>query len=70
MPWEVSEIREVPSYIPKPSYSRSSILRDSPKNPEIKDKNQIQSMRDSCSFAKKILTHIKQYIKVYKMQQT
>ena len=70
MPWEVSEIREVPPYIPKPSYSQSSVPCNGPKNSEIKDKNQIQSMRDSCSFAKKILTHIKQYIKVHKMQQT
>lgn len=63
MPWEISEIKEVPPYIPKPSYSQSSVPRDGPKHPEIKDKNQIQSMRDSCSFAKKVLTHIKQYIK-------
>ncbi|PBC31131.1 methionine aminopeptidase 1D, mitochondrial isoform X2 [Apis cerana] len=63
VPWEISEVREVPSYIPKPSYSQTLIPRDGPKKPEIKDKNQIQSMKDSCNFAKKILTYIKQYIK-------
>ncbi|XP_017798556.1 PREDICTED: methionine aminopeptidase 1D, mitochondrial [Habropoda laboriosa] len=62
-PWEVSEIRGVPPYIPKPSYSQTMTPRDGPKKPEVKDKNQIQSMRDSCSFAKRILTHIEQYIK-------
>ncbi|CAL7933261.1 unnamed protein product [Xylocopa violacea] len=62
-PWEVTEIKEVPSYITKPSYSKSLRPRDGPKKPEIKDKNQIQSMRDSCNFAKQILTHIKKYIK-------
>lgn len=62
-PWTVTETRKVPSYIPKPSYSESSIPREGPKKPEIKDKNQIKCMRDSCYFARKILTRIKQYIK-------
>ncbi|XP_076763606.1 methionine aminopeptidase 1D, mitochondrial [Xylocopa sonorina] len=62
-PWEVTEMKEVPSYIPKPSYSQSLLPRDGPKKPEIKDKNQIASMRDSCYFAKQILTHIKKYVK-------
>ncbi|XP_078035721.1 methionine aminopeptidase 1D, mitochondrial [Augochlora pura] len=62
-PWTVTEIRTVPSYIPKPSYINSGIPRESPKNPEIKDKNQINCMRDSCYLARKILNEIKQYVK-------
>nr|XP_034192026.1 methionine aminopeptidase 1D, mitochondrial [Osmia lignaria] len=62
-PWEVTEIKKVPSYIPKPSYSQSSIPQEGPKSPEIKDKNQIQSMRHSCSFAKQVLFYAKNYIK-------
>ncbi|XP_053975049.1 methionine aminopeptidase 1D, mitochondrial [Hylaeus volcanicus] len=62
-PWPVSEIRKVPSCISKPSYSQSSIPREGPKKPEIKDKNQIKCMRDSCFFARKVLNHIGQYVK-------
>lgn len=62
-PWVVSEIRKVPSCIPKPSYSQSTIPRGGPKKPEVKDKNQIECMRDSCNFAKRVLNHIKQYVK-------
>lgn len=62
-PWEITEIRKVPPYIPKPSYSQSSIPRKGPENPEIKDKNQIQSMRYSCNFAKQVLMYVKKYIK-------
>ncbi|XP_076639161.1 methionine aminopeptidase 1D, mitochondrial isoform X1 [Colletes latitarsis] len=62
-PWTVSEMRKVPSGIFKPSYSESSIPREGPKKAEIKDKNQIKCMRDSCHFARKVLNYIKQYIK-------
>lgn len=62
-PWQVTEMKEVPAYIPKPSYSQSLLPRDGPKKPEIKDKNQIQSMRDSCNFAKRLLSHVKPYVK-------
>lgn len=62
-PWQVTEIKEVPAYIPKPSYSQTLVPRDGPKKPEIKDKNQIQSMRDSCNFAKRVLGHIKPHVK-------
>ncbi|KAG7210362.1 hypothetical protein KM043_011897 [Ampulex compressa] len=62
-PWKVSDIREVPSYIPKPSYSQSMIPREGPKRPEIKDKNQIECMRNSCNLAKNILSHIKHFVK-------
>ena len=60
----VSERRAVPFYIPKPSYAQSSVPQDSPKNPEIKDKNQIESMRYSCILAKRILEQIRFLIKV------
>ncbi|KZC05799.1 Methionine aminopeptidase 1D, mitochondrial [Dufourea novaeangliae] len=56
-------MRKVPGYIPKPSYSQSSVPRQSPEKVEIKDKNQIKCMRDSCYFARKVLTRIKEYVK-------
>ncbi|XP_076680640.1 methionine aminopeptidase 1D, mitochondrial [Andrena cerasifolii] len=62
-PWAVSEIRKVPSYIPQPSYSQSAVPREGPRKPEIKDKNQIQCMRDSCNFARQVLNHMKPYVK-------
>ncbi|XP_076240732.1 methionine aminopeptidase 1D, mitochondrial isoform X2 [Calliopsis andreniformis] len=62
-PWTVSEIRKVPSCIPKPSYSQSAMPREGPKKPEVKDKNQIACMRDSCNFAKQVLSHLQKYVK-------
>ncbi|XP_015593730.1 methionine aminopeptidase 1D, chloroplastic/mitochondrial [Cephus cinctus] len=62
-PWVVSEMNRVPSYIPQPSYSESSIPSDSPTASEIKDKNQIECMRHSCILAKKVLNQAGQFIK-------
>lgn len=62
-PWKVTGMNKVPSYIPKPSYSESSIPRKGPKDPEIKDKHQIRCMRYSCSLAKHLLATLKPYIK-------
>ncbi|XP_076181822.1 methionine aminopeptidase 1D, mitochondrial isoform X2 [Ptiloglossa arizonensis] len=62
-PWTVSRLRKVPACISKPSYSQSSIPEENPKEPEIKNKNQIKCMRDSCYFAKQVLNYIKQFVK-------
>ena len=63
-PCTVSERRPVPSYVPKPSYAESSIPRESPKFPEIKDSYQIECMKHSCILAKRILNQIPSLIKV------
>ncbi|KAK2577219.1 hypothetical protein KPH14_003367 [Odynerus spinipes] len=62
-PWQVSEKRHVPSHIPKPSYSLTTIPQEGPIRPEIKNKNQIECMRVSCELAKHVLDHVGYYIK-------
>ncbi|XP_012251692.2 methionine aminopeptidase 1D, mitochondrial isoform X2 [Athalia rosae] len=60
----VSDKRSVPSYIPKPSYAAdSSALPVYPNKAEVKDKNQIESMRHSCILARQILNEAGRYLK-------
>lgn len=64
-PRVVSERVIVPAYIPKPSYSESSIPKeDGPIIPEIKDEYQVESMRQSCKLASHILHQVDTLIKV------
>lgn len=53
----------MPSYVPKPSYSLTKIPEPGPIRPEIKDKNQIECMRESCELAQYVLTQAGEYIK-------
>ncbi|XP_012289173.1 methionine aminopeptidase 1D, mitochondrial isoform X2 [Orussus abietinus] len=62
-PWTVSVKKVVPSHIPKPLYSESTIPCQSPKNPEIKNQNQIECMGHSCSLAKRVLNQVQGFIK-------
>lgn len=62
-PWVVSEMRKVPSYIPKPSYSQSSIPDEGPKRAEIKNQNEIECMRESCKFANLVLSNVERFVK-------
>ncbi|XP_070528570.1 methionine aminopeptidase 1D, mitochondrial isoform X2 [Cardiocondyla obscurior] len=62
-PWLVSEKLVVPAYIPQPSYSQSGIPKSGPKTPEIKDEYQIESMRQSCKLASRILCQVNTLIK-------
>ncbi|XP_011642646.1 methionine aminopeptidase 1D, mitochondrial [Pogonomyrmex barbatus] len=62
-PWLVSEQVTVPAYIPQPSYSQSSIPKNGPTISEIKDKNQIECMRQSCKLASRILRQVDILIK-------
>ncbi|KAI4490905.1 hypothetical protein M0802_010579 [Mischocyttarus mexicanus] len=62
-PFLVSERRNVPSHIPKPSYYLTGIPQEGPIRPEIKDKNQIECMRESCELAQYVLSESKHYIK-------
>ncbi|XP_047357571.1 methionine aminopeptidase 1D, mitochondrial [Vespa velutina] len=64
-PWYVSETcqRHVPSYIPKPSYSLTKIPEPGPIRPEIKDKNQIECIKESCELAQYVLTQAEKYVK-------
>ncbi|XP_014476734.1 PREDICTED: methionine aminopeptidase 1D, mitochondrial isoform X2 [Dinoponera quadriceps] len=62
-PWSVSEKADVPVYIPQPSYSQTSVPKDGPEIPEIKDAYQIECMRDSCKLASYILHQVNPLIK-------
>ncbi|XP_014204393.1 methionine aminopeptidase 1D, mitochondrial [Copidosoma floridanum] len=62
-PGIVSPILKVPPYIPKPEYSETGEPAEPPKEPEIKDKNQIECMIHSCLLAKKVLKTIRPDVK-------
>ncbi|KAH0953155.1 hypothetical protein HN011_006826 [Eciton burchellii] len=62
-PWLVSTKIDVPTYIPQPSYSQSSIPKNGPTTAEIKDVCQIECMRHSCKLASHILRKVKSLIK-------
>ncbi|KAJ8679945.1 hypothetical protein QAD02_015732 [Eretmocerus hayati] len=62
-PRNVSDRRMVPSYIPKPEYADTGIPKESPEEPEIKDKYQIECMAHSCKFAKRILRELRAVVK-------
>ncbi|XP_014603921.1 PREDICTED: methionine aminopeptidase 1D, mitochondrial isoform X2 [Polistes canadensis] len=61
-PFLVSQRRYVPSHIPKPAYYLTGIPQPGPIKPEIKDKNQIECMKESCELALHILSQAKHYI--------
>ncbi|XP_043506012.1 methionine aminopeptidase 1D, mitochondrial [Polistes fuscatus] len=61
-PFLVSQRRHVPSHIPKPSYYLTGIPQPGPIKPEIKDKNQIECMKESCELALYVLSQAKHYI--------
>lgn len=63
-PWSVSGKVDVPTYIPQPSYSQTSVPQAEPETPEIKDTYQIECMRDSCKLASYILRQVNPLIKV------
>lgn len=63
-PWLVSERVIVPAYIPQPSYSQSTVPKNGPTTPEIKDEYQIECMRQSCKLASRILHQVNTLIKV------
>ncbi|XP_015116660.1 methionine aminopeptidase 1D, mitochondrial [Diachasma alloeum] len=63
VPWHVSPFKDVPSSIPKPCYYRSYSQEIPPPIIEIKNDDQIESMRQSCMLAKKVLNHTKNIIK-------
>lgn len=63
-PWQVSEIVQVPAYIPSPLYSVTGIPDEPPDEIEIKNPNQIECMGHSCILAKQILRKIRPMIKV------
>ncbi|XP_015179802.1 PREDICTED: methionine aminopeptidase 1D, mitochondrial [Polistes dominula] len=62
-PLLVSQRRYVPSHIPKPSYYLTGIPHPGPIKPEIKNKNQIECMKESCKLAQYVLSQAKNYIK-------
>lgn len=64
-PWKVvQQMRDVPSFISKPCYYKSWSKEIPPPIIEIKNNDQIESMRQSCMLAKKVLNHTATLIKV------
>ncbi|XP_034945490.1 methionine aminopeptidase 1D, mitochondrial [Chelonus insularis] len=62
-PWQVSKMRQVPDYIPKPSYYKTSIPLEIIEKIEIKNDHQIEKMKKSCKLAKHVLNQVKLLIK-------
>ncbi|XP_014223198.1 methionine aminopeptidase 1D, mitochondrial [Trichogramma pretiosum] len=62
-PQQVSAKRDVPAYIPKPTYAETGEPMPPPSEPEIKTKNQIECMAHSCILARRVLREIKSILK-------
>ncbi|XP_063985690.1 methionine aminopeptidase 1D, mitochondrial [Diachasmimorpha longicaudata] len=62
-PWYLSPIKEIPSSIPKPCYYKPFSQEIPPPSIEIKNDDQIESMRRSCKLAKTVLNYTNKIIK-------
>ena len=60
----MSEKLSVPTCILRPEYADTGIPKESLSEPEIKNDNQIECIRQSCTLAKQILRHVRKIIKV------
>jgi methionyl aminopeptidase len=63
-PGSVSPQKQVPDYIPKPSYYVTGEPSEVMEAPEIKNHRQILGMRESCKLAANILKRVGNYVKV------
>lgn len=61
---KVSQFRDIPNHIIKPNYYDTGIPVTGPSLPEIKSKEQISRMRDSCKLAANILKKVGQTLRV------
>lgn len=62
-PVESTLSRIVPDHIEKPNYVTPIVLTI-PKEPEVKDFNQLRGMKRSCKLASNILAQVKNVVKV------